>query len=444
MKNLTEGKPIKLIIAFAVPLFIGQLFQLFYTLVDTRIVGSFLGEGALAAVGATTTMLDLVFQAMMGLTNGFAIVVATYFGAKKYEDVKKAVFGTVFLGSIAAVVISIICVIFVNQILGFLNISQDIFSDARIYFRILAAGFLATVLYNAFAGILRAIGDSLTPLIFLVISSFLNIGLDLFFINNMHMGVAGAAYATVISQAVSFILCYIYAYIKYPLLRLKKVDTKISGIMMSRLLKTGISMSFMLSFVFLGTVALQTSINTFGTGTIVAHTAARKATSIFMLPFGVFGTTLATYCGQNLGAGKYSRIKKGIKDTTILMIIWSTLVIVLAFTVSSAIVKMITGMDNKEIIDTAVLYLKVNTSFYYVPAVICLFRNSMQGFGDSKTPIVSSFIELVGKFLIAMLLAPRIGYMGIIVSEPIVWVLMVIPLIIGMYNNPVIKGRHEG
>lgn len=443
MKNLTEGKPIKLIINFAIPLFIGLLFQLFYTLVDTRIVGSYLGEHSLAAVGSTTTMLDLLYQAMMGLTNGFAIIVATYFGAKRFNDVKKAVFGTVFLGTIGALLISIICFIFADSVLAFLNVSYDIAGEAKIYFKILTAGFLASALYNAFAGILRAIGDSLTPLIFLIISSLLNIGLDLFFINSMHMGVAGAAYATVISQAVSFILCCIYAYQKYPLLRLKLVDTKISAEMIFSLLKTGISMSFMLSFVFLGTVALQTSINTFGTSTIVAHTAARKATSIFMLPFTAFGTTLATYCGQNLGAGKYDRIRKGIKDTTLLVFVWCTFVIIAAFTISKVIVVMITGMDVKEVIDTATLYLKVNTVFYYVPAVICLFRNSMQGFGDSKTPIVSSFIELVGKVMIALFLAPKIGYMGIIISEPIVWVLMVIPLVVGMLTNPIIRKKSD-
>ena len=439
MKNLTEGKPIKLIVSFAIPLFIGLLFQLFYTLVDTRIVGSYLGKNSLAAVGATTTMIDLLYQATMGLTNGFAIIVATYFGAKKFEDVKKAVFGSVFLAVIVSVTISVICFIFANQVLSFLNISEDIYAESKTYFMILAAGLTASVLYNAFAAILRAIGDSVTPLIFLIVSSVLNIGLDLFLINNMHMGVAGAAYATVISQAISFVMCYIYAYLKYPLLRLGKADTKITSEMIANLLKTGISMSFMLSFVFLGTVALQTSINTFGTSTIVAHTAARKATSIFMLPFTAFGTTLATYCGQNLGAGKYDRIKKGIKDTTLLVFVWCTIVIILAFTISPLIVRMITGMDVTEVISTATLYLKVNTVFYYVPAVICLFRNSMQGFGDSKTPIVSSFIELVGKVLISLFLAPKIGYMGIIVSEPIVWALMVIPLIVGMFRNPIIK-----
>ena len=198
-------------------------------------------------------------------------------------------------------------------------------------------------------------------------------------------------------------------------------------------------MAFMVSFVSLGTLALQTSINTFGTNTIVAHTAARKATNIFMLPFSVLGTTLATYCGQNLGAGKYSRIKKGIRDTVLLTFAWCLLVTLVAYKFSPVLIQIITATNEKEIMDTGTLYLKVNTIFYFVPAVICLFRNSMQGFGDNKTPVISSSLELIGKVLIVLFLTPAIGYMGIIVSEPIVWFIMVIPLIVNMARNPILR-----
>ena len=226
---------------------------------------------------------------------------------------------------------------------------------------------------------------------------------------------------------------------KYPRLVPGKEELRLSKEMVRKILPTGISMGFMVSFVNLGTVALQTSINTFGTNIIVAHTAARKATSIFMLPFSVLGTTLATYCGQNLGAGKYSRIKTGIRDTVLLTFGWCVLVILVAYTLSPYLIQMITASEEKEIIDTAALYLRVNTSFYFVPAVICLFRNSMQGFGDSKTPVFSSSLELVGKVAIAFFLAPMIGYMGIIVAEPIVWFIMVIPLIVNMVRNPIFR-----
>lgn len=443
MKNLTTGKPLKLILYFAIPLFVGQLFQLFYSLVDTRIVGATLGEASLAAVGATTTLSDMLVGLLNGFTNGAAIIVATYFGAGDEKHMKKAAGGTIVLGAGLAVIISVVCLVFLTPILRFLNISEDILPQSKSYIGIVLAGLLAATLYNVCAAILRAIGDSFTPLLFLILASFLNIVLDYTFILHVHMGVAGAALATVISQAVSAVLCFIYMRKKYPLLRLSKEDMRIESEVYQKLFSTGVSMGFMVSFVNLGTVALQTSINTFGTNIIVAHTAARKATSIFMLPFSVLGTTLATYCGQNLGAGKYSRIKAGIRDTVLLTFAWCVGVIITAYTVSPQLIWLITSTTEKEIVDTASLYLKVNTAFYFVPAVICLFRNSMQGFGDSRTPVFSSSLELIGKVLIALLLAPAIGYMGIIVAEPIVWNIMVIPLIVNMVRNPIFKMKDK-
>ncbi|MBQ2934753.1 MAG: MATE family efflux transporter [Lachnospiraceae bacterium] len=439
MKNLTEGKPLKLILYFAIPLFIGQLFQLFYSLVDTRIVGATLGEASLAAVGATTTLSDMLVSMLNGLTNGAAIVVATYFGAKDEKHMKKAIGGTVLIGICFSICVSTLCLVFLSPILKFLNISEEIMPQAKAYIGIILAGLLVSTLYNICAAILRAVGDSFTPLIFLIIASFLNIGLDYGLILGFHMGVEGAALATVLSQAVSAFLCFLYMKKKYPQLMLTKEDRKAEKEIYKKLLSSGLAMSFMISFVTLGTLALQTSINTFGTNIIVAHTAARKATSVFMLPFSVLGQTLATYCGQNLGAGKYDRIKKGIRDTVLVTFVWCVGVMIAAYTISPVLIGLITATKQKEVIDTATLYLKVNTVFYFVPAVISLFRNSMQGFGDSKTPVFSSSLELIGKILIAFFLTPVLGYMGIIVAEPIVWIIMVIPLIVNMARNPILR-----
>ncbi|MBQ7956265.1 MAG: MATE family efflux transporter [Lachnospiraceae bacterium] len=439
MKNLTSGRPIKLILLFAIPLFIGQLFQLFYSLVDTRIVGSTLGETSLAAVGATTTLSDLLVSLVNGTTNGFAIIIATFFGAKDETNMKKAIAGTSVLAIGATLIISGVTLLFLSPILRLLNIEAEILPQSKAYISIILAGLIASTLYNLCASILRAIGDSFTPLLFLILASFLNILGDYAFILFFDMGVAGAALATVLSQAFSALLCFIYMRKKYPMLSLSKEDFVFSKDIYKKLLHTGLSMGFMSSFVSLGTLSLQTSINTFGTNIIVAHTAARKITSIYMLPFAVCGVTLATYCGQNLGAGKYSRIKKGILDTVLLNFGWCAVVILSAFTIAPFLVKMVTATVNTEIIETATLYLKINTAFYLVPAVICLFRNSMQGFGDNTTPVISSSLELIGKVAIAFFLAPAIGYMGIIVSEPIVWCIMVIPLIVGMIRNPIFK-----
>lgn len=439
MKDLTKGKPIRLILLFAVPLFVGQLFQLFYSLADTRIVGQTLGDEALAAVGATTTLSDMLLSFLNGLTNGFAIVIATCFGAKDESQMKKAMGGTILLGSCCAVALSGLCLLNMSGLLKLLNISPELFAAARGYIGIVIAGLLAATLYNICAAMLRAIGDSFTPLLFLILAAFLNIAMDYGFILCLHTGVEGAAYATVIAQAVSAFLCFLYMRRKYPQLTLKKEDFKPDMVLYKKLFGAGLSMGFMTSLVGVGTMALQTSINTFGTDIIVAHTAARKISSIYMLPFSVMGTTLATYCGQNLGAGKYSRIRKGIRDTVLVTFVWCTGVIISAYTVAPWLIRTVTATQKKDIIDTASLYLRVNTPFYYVPTVICLFRNSMQGFGDNKTPVISSSLEMIGKVLIALLLAPAIGYYGIIVAEPIVWFIMVIPLVVNMVRSPVLK-----
>lgn len=439
MKDLTKGKPIRLILLFAVPLFVGQLFQLFYSLADTRIVGQTLGDEALAAVGSTTTLSDMMLSFLNGLTNGFAIVIATCFGAKDEKQMKKAMGGTILLGSCCAVALSGLCLLNMSGLLKILNISPELLTAARGYIGIVIAGLLAATLYNICAAMLRAIGDSFTPLLFLILAAFLNIAMDYGFILCLHTGVEGAAYATVIAQATSAFLCFLYMRRKYPRLTLKKEDFRPDMALYKKLFGAGLSMGFMTSLVSIGTMALQTSINTFGTDIIVAHTAARKISSIYMLPFSVMGTTLATYCGQNLGAGKYSRIKKGIRDTVLVTFIWCTGVIISAYAVAPWLIRMVTATEKQDIIDTASLYLRVNTPFYYVPTVICLFRNSMQGFGDNRTPVISSSLEMIGKVLIALLLAPAIGYYGIIVAEPIVWFIMVIPLVVNMIRSPILK-----
>ena len=443
MKDLTTGKPIKIILLFAIPLFIGQLFQLFYSLADTRIVGAILGETSLAAVGATTTLSDFLIGLLNGFTNGCAIIIATYFGSGDRDNMKKAIGGTILSGIVLSVLISAGCLLFLPWILGALNVADFLMAESRAYIGIVLAGLLAATLYNVCAAILRALGDTFTPLLFLILAAVLNVVLDYTLIKYGNMGVAGAALATVIAQAVSAVLCFFYMKVRYPELSLRREDFRFDKIIYKKLIATGSSMGFMVAFVNLGTLALQITINTFNQDIIVAHTAARKATNIFMLPFSVLGTTLATFCGQNLGAGKYSRIKTGLRDTLLLTFIWCAGVALVAYTLSGPLVHMITASDNEVILSTASLYLKVNTSFYFVTASICLFRNSMQGFGDNKTPVFSSSLELIGKVAISFLLAPAIGYMGIIVAEPIVWFIMVIPLIVNMVRNPILKQQDK-
>lgn len=432
MKTLTKGHPLKVILLFAIPLYIGQLFQLCYSLIDTRIIGSALGETSLAAVGATTSLSDLLIEFLNGIICGFGIIIARVYGAKEQDRLKKVIGATVTLGVVTTLLLSGVCLLLLPKLLGILRVDRSLMPEASSYVRIIIAGLLATSLYNICTAILRSVGDSFTPLVFLMISNLLNIGLDYLFVYGLQSGVAGAAAATVIAQAASALLCFVYMRRKYPQIRITLRSLLPDRRLCRELIPTGLSMGFMISFVTLGSLALQTCINTFGSHIIVAHTAARRATMIFLTPFFVLGTALATYCGQNLGAKEYARIHRGIRDTILISCLWYMVVLLIVFTLSPELIHLITASSRPEILETASLYLRVNALFYFLPAVICILRNSMQGFGDTGTPLFSSLVELAGKVLIAFLLAPAIGYMGVILSEPIVWILMVTPLLIGM------------
>lgn len=440
MKDLTKGKTLPLILEFALPIAIGNLFQIFYSLADTRIVGQYLGETALAAVGATSSLNNMIIGFLMGMTNGFAIIVSRYYGAKDEKNIRKSVAATFVLGIVMALVFTFFSVVFLRQILGVLNTPQELMEGAYNYFRIILIGMIAAMLYNVCAGLFRAIGDSITPLVFLIISSFMNIGLDLLFVSRLNFGVEGAAAATVLSQIISFVACIIYMIKKYPVLHFGMAELRLEKDMVKAMFGIGCSMGFMNSLINLGSVALQGAINSLKDANyIVAHMAARKITEIFMLPFTVFGSTMATFSGQNLGANKPERIIKGIKQSIIITWIWCAGVIVMSYTVVPYMVQMITAIKVQMVIDTASLYLRVNTILYFIVGVICVLRNTMQGIGDSITPVVSSSLELLCKVLIAFLLTPYLGYWAIILSEPVSWVIMVIPLLVGIKKNKFIS-----
>ena len=442
MKDLTKGKILPLLLGFAVPIAVGNIFQLFYSLADTRIVGSFLGEEALAAVGATSSLNNMIIGFLLGMTNGFAIIVARYFGAKDHDNLKRAVAATFILGIGMAFIFTIVSVSLLRFILVGLQTPKNLLDLSVEYFRIILFGMTGAMLYNVCAGLFRAIGDSLTPLLFLIASTFVNIGLDLLFVCVFHLGVAGAAWATILSQYGSFACCFIYMRKRYDILLFGKKDCHLKHDMVKEMLSIGFSMGFMNSLINIGSVALQGAINSLqDTNYIVAHTAARKITEVFMLPFSVFGTTMATFCGQNLGAGKNDRIKKGLWRVIWITWAWCAGMIILAYTVAPVLVHLITDTTQVKVIATASLYLRMNTIRYFIPAVICILRNAMQGIGDSITPVISSSLELLCKVLVAVFLTPYLGYWAIIWSEPISWVIMVIPLLIRIANNPVLKGN---
>ena len=440
MKDLTKGKPYVLILTFALPIFLANLLQLTYSIVDTRIVGTFLGENMLAAVGATTTLSNLIIGFLLGLSNGFAIVTAQKFGAKDIRAVKKSLATAIILGVSTALVLTVVGLVFLHPILRFLNIPDELFKESASYISVIIAGLLATFLYDICAAVLRAIGDTITPLIILAISVALNVAGDIFFVVIVKAGVRGAAVATVLAQLIAFVVCAFYMVKKYDILRLSRNDFKgMESAMVKNMLGGGLSMGFMSSLVNIGSLTLQTAINKLGQDIIVAHTAARKISEIFMVMFTVFGQTMATYCGQNIGAGKVDRVKKGIRLSILYTCIWCTLVIIASYTIGGWLVYLVTGSSNDAVIVNATNYLKFDTIFYYVTAVICIVRNAMQGLGEHITPLISSSLEMIGKIIIAATLVPVMGYTGVIIAEPLVWFIMVIPLIVKIYRMPVLK-----
>ncbi|MCR4618458.1 MAG: MATE family efflux transporter [Lachnospiraceae bacterium] len=432
MKDLTKGNILKVILQFALPVFIGNLFNLAYNLADTRIIGSYLGSDALAAVGSVSTLSDLIVGFVFGLANGFAVITARFFGMKDDDSVRKSFALSLELGVIISIIIALVSYFGLPGIFRWLNVNPQHEIQARAYIVIIITGLIFSCIYNVLASSLRAIGDAYTPLIFLIVSAVINVGLDILFVGGLGKGVAGAAMATVISQLISAVLCFIYALVRYPIFRFKGKDLVPVRAFTAQLLSGGFSMGLMSSLVAFGTLSLQTAINRLGSDIIVAHTGARKLTNLYMMPFSVFGTTMATFSGQNYGAKRIDRIKGGLKTALIINLIWISLVIIMSWTICPMLIKLITAVDKKEIIDNAVRYQRFDTAFYPIAAMVTLFRNTLQGMGDHISPVISSGLELGGKVIIAITLTPILAYWGIIIAEPIVWAIMVIPLIISL------------
>lgn len=413
MKDLTNGRPVKLIVLFALPIFLGNIFQQMYSLADIIIIGQNLGNNSIAAVGATTPVVSLMFNIINGSITGFAIIVAKNFGAGDHDEMRRTIARmTVFAGSITAVII-VAATVFVEPLLHALDVSEEIFAEARSYLFIVACGLVVTLLYNFEAGILRAVGDSVIPLVILILSTFLNIGLDLLMVIVFKMGVVGAALATVTAQAISAAVCLVYLIKRRPFLLVGKKDFVFTAHSTAELLSAGFGMALMYSIVDIGSIVLQNGINGFREDMITAHTAARKIFSLLMMPYSSISATLVTYCSQNLGARKYSRIRKGIKDCMLIMLAWTTLAIALVFLGGHALVGMIvTDTDTPTgaaIADTAVLYLKWAVVFFYFLAVLLGLRSALQGLGKSLVPIICSVIELVWKIVTVVFMIPLFG-----------------------------------
>ena len=370
-----------------------------------------------------------------GLTLGFSLITAMCFGADNMKRLKKSFAMTIELGVLTTAVLVVVLMFVLQPLLHLLNVPEEQFAMSYAYISVLIVGLFATVLYNLCANTLRAIGDSLTPLLFLILATVSNIGLDYLFILEFHMGVQGAAYATVLAQLISVVLCFVRIFRKFPILHLQKSDFRPEKELIVEMYKSGLSMGLMSCLVSIGTIMLQSAINTFGTTVIVAHTAARKVFEIMSLPMSVLGSAMATYCGQNYGAKRFDRIRQGIRASLLIAAIWSVAVFIICHTVEGALIRFVASTTDAEVIYWGSMYLKVDMSFIIVCGVIVILRNSMQGFGDRVIPVFSSCIELAGKIIFAFVFAPMFAYWGIIWAEPVVWIAMVIPLIVKVVHT---------
>ena len=435
---MTTGSPAKKIFLFTIPVLIGTLFQQFYSMVDSIIVGQFLGANALGAVGATGSITFLVLGLAFGSCSGFAIPVAQEYGAGNMDGVRRCVANIIYVAAGISVVLSVVTALLTRQILTVLDTPADLMEDAYNYLFWIFAGAGAQVLYNMLAGILRSVGDSRTPLVFLVIACVLNILLDMLFVGPMGMGTAGAAIATVISQLTSGLLCILRIKRKMPFLHLKKEDMKPHMPTITRLLGMGIPMGLQFSITAIGSITLQKAVNGLGTTYVNSVAVAMKIHMLGTSTIEAFGATAATYAGQNYGARNIARIHRGVRSNFIMMAICSVLSFVLVWQFSDSIALLFISADETEIISNVQQYTFICGAFYILLSSLLLLRNTLQGVGYSKAAMLSGAFELVARGAMGAFIVPRLGYIAACFGHPAAWFManvILIPLYITLMKK---------
>lgn len=442
IKDLTKGEPLKLILLFSVPLLIGNIFQQFYNIADIVIVGRTLGMEALASVGAVAPLFFLIMFAVVGLDNGFSVITGQKFGAKDYVGVRRSVVFSIILSSVFTLFFTVLCAFLMKPILFMMNVPQEIFHDAYWYIQICVIGLVTVNFYNLLASVVRALGDSKTPLYFLIFASILNIFLALLFILKFHWGVPGSAVAVVLSQAVSGFMCYFYIKKKFPILHLHKKDwefhkenRKQDWDFAMEHLKVGFPTAVQFSILGISVLIIQSVCNTFGPNVIAAFTAALRIEQIATLPMISFGIALAAFVAQNYGAQNFSRIRHGVSRASFINISLSIVMALVMHFWGAEIVGLFIGKGNADVIKIAHDYLWISTLFYFFLGQIFIFRNALQGMGRPLIPLTSSFAELMVRSFAAVYLAVKYSYFGIFYAGPIAWVSAAIVVALGYFIN---------
>lgn len=422
VKDMTNGSPSKHILGFAVPMLFGMLFQQFYNLVDTIIVGKTLGVEALAGVGATGSINFMIIGFCMGVCNGFVIPVAQCFGAKKPSDLRKYVFNGYICSVVFAIVLTLASVIFCRKILIVMNTPTDIIDHAYNYIVVIFIGIPTVFLYNMVSGVIRSLGDSKTPVVFLVLSSIINVVLDFFLILVCKMGVAGAGWATVTSQLISGLTCLIYMYKKYDILKGDKSERVLDRRFITNLCMNGVPMGLQYSITAIGSTILQAAVNTLGSTYVAAMTAGSKMFNFTCCPFDALGSTMATYAGQNVGAAKIKRLGQGVRSAMIIGSIYSVLSLVALYFTTDYIALLFVNASETTIIALTRQFILASACFYIPLTGVNVVRFCIQGMGFSVFAISAGILEMIGRAFAAIILIPSIGFMGACLASPIAWI----------------------
>lgn len=421
-KDMTTGSPTRLLLGFFIPMLFGMLFQQFYSMVDTIIVGKYLGVQALAAVGSTGSINFMIIGFCMGVCNGFAIPVAQKFGEKNFNLLRRFVANGAWLAMIFAFVMTVVVCMLCRPILNWMNTPSDIIDGAYHYIFVIFLGIPATYLYNMVSGIIRSLGDSKTPLVFLIISSVLNILLDLFMIIRLNMGVAGAAWATVIAQGVSGVCCLIFMTRRFEILRMTGEEARPDSGIMLNLFQMGVPMGLQYSITAIGSVILQTAVNGLGSMAVAAVAAGSKISMFFCCPFDALGSTMATYGGQNIGARKLDRISKGLHASCWMGAVYSVAAFFVLWCFGRTVGQLFVAADQAEILGQVHMFLVANAAFYIPLVGVNVYRFLIQGMGYSKLAVLAGVCEMFARSVVGFCLVPVFGYIAVCFASPLAWV----------------------
>lgn len=432
-KDMTSGKPIKLIWNFTIPLLIGNLFQQLYNMADTFIVGRTIGVHALASVGSTGSIIFLILGFANGLTAGLAIPLAQRYGAKNYSGVKRSFYVSILISAVVAILLTILSMVFCRQILEIMQTPVEIIDGAYDYLMVIFAGIFSSMAFNLLSNIFRSIGDAKTPLYFLVIACIMNIILDVVFIAGFGMGVEGAGYATVLSQIFSALACILYIWKKIPILRLNSKDFVAKSLDVKEHIRISFPMAFQSSIIAIGAIIIQITLNQLGATAVAAYTAAQKIDQVAILPMMSFGVTMATFVAQNYGAKKYDRIWRGVRDCIKLSLTFAISVGIILNLFSPIFIRAFVGVGHEEVVELGAIYFITNGTMYSLLSLLFIYRYTLQGVGKTFTPTVAGIMELCMRAFAAVVLSNLYGYTGATMANPLAWLGSLIPLMIAYY-----------